>query len=75
MKDFEAKNAKEVERIQHKAGSARLYELFLESGPQCVVQLRMRIILSTGTILDAQKVSLPISVFSPASRANFIQQF
>ena len=72
MKDFEAKNAKEVERIQHQAGSAGMYESFLESGPQCVVQLR--IILSTGTISDAQKVSLPISVFSLASRAYFIQR-
>ena len=75
MQDFEAKNAKEVERIQHQAGSACMYESFLESGPQCVVQLK--IILSTGTISFAQMVSIPVSVFSLAwasSRAFFIQR-
>ena len=40
MRDFEAKNAKEVERIQHQAGSAGMYESFLESGPQCVFPSR-----------------------------------
>ena len=75
MQDFEAKNAKEVERIQDQAGSAGMYESFLESGPQCVVQ--MKIILSTGTYSTAQIVSLHISVFSlawAASRAYFIQR-
>ena len=75
MKNFEARNAKEVERIQHEAGSAGMYESFLESGPQCVVQLK--IILSTGSISYAQIVSIPVSVFSLAwasSRAYFIQR-
>ena len=75
MHDFESKNAKEVETILHKAGSAGMYESFLESGPQCVVQLK--IILSTGSISTAQKISLPISIFSltwASSRAYFIQR-
>ena len=75
MHDFEAKNAKEVERIQHETGSAGMYESFLESGPQSVLQLK--IILSTGSFSTAQKISLPISIFSLAwasSRAYFIQR-
>ena len=73
MRNFEAKNAKEVERIQHAAGSACMYESFLESGPQCVVQLK--IILSTGSISYSQMISLPVSVLSlswSSSRAYFI---
>ena len=73
MRNFEAKNAKEVERIQHAAGSACMYESFLESGPQCVVQLP--IILSTGSISYSQMISLPVSVLSlswSSSRAYFI---
>ena len=52
-----------------------MFESFLESGPQCVVQLK--IILSTGSISYAQIVSIPVSVFSLAwasSRAYFIQR-
>ena len=75
MRDFQAKNAEEVERIQHQAGSAGMYESLLEAGPQCVVQLK--IILSTGSISYAQMASLPVSIFSLAwasSRAYFIQR-
>ena len=36
MKTFEDENSEEVEKIQHQAGSAGMYESFLESGPQSV---------------------------------------
>ena len=60
MQDFEAKNAKEVERTQHEAGSSGMYKSFLVSDPQSVLQLK--IILAT----NAQKISITISVFSLA---------
>ena len=72
---FQAKDAKEVERIQNEAGSSSMYESFLESGPQSVAQLK--IILSTGSVSNAQMVSIPISVASLAwasSRAYFIHR-
>ena len=75
MKGFRDKNWGEVEQIQEKAGAAGMYESFTESGPQSVVQLV--IILSTGRISTAQKVSLPISILSltmASSRAFFIQR-
>ena len=75
MKDFESKNAGRVEEIQHQIGSAGMFESFLESGPQSVVQIK--IVLSTGHISDAQKISIPISILSLAwasSRAYFIQR-
>ena len=72
---FKAKDAKEVERIQNEAGSSSMYESFLESGPQSVIQLK--IILSTGSVSHTQMVSIPISVASLAwasSRAYFIHR-
>ena len=75
LKGFQDKNMGEVEQIQEKAGSAGMYESFTEAGPQSVVQLV--IILSTGRISTAQKVSLPISICSltiASSRAFFIQR-
>ena len=75
MKGFEDKNMGEVEGIQEKAGAAVMYESFTEAGPQSVVQLV--IILSTGRISIAQKVSLPISICSltmASSRAFFIHR-
>ena len=75
MKGFQDKNMGEVEQIQEKAGAAGMYESFTEAGPQSVVQLV--IILSTGRISTAQKVSLPISICSltiASSRAFFIQR-
>ena len=75
MRCFESINAAEVEDIQQKAGSASVLESVLEAGPQTVVQLR--IVLSTGRISYAQRVSIPISIFSLAwasSRAYFIER-
>ena len=75
MGDFEAKNAKEVERIQQEAGFAGMYESFLESGPQAVLQ--MKIILSTGSVSVFQIISVVISIVTLAlasSRAFFIQR-
>ena len=75
MNDFKSKNAKKVEEIQHQVGSAGMFESFLESGPQSVVQIK--IVLSTGHISTAQKISIPISILSLAwasSRAYFIQR-
>ena len=75
MKTFQSKDAKRVEEILHEAGSASILESVLESGPQSVVQLK--IVLSTGRISFAQRISIPISIFTLAwnsSRAYFIQR-
>ena len=64
MKRFKPRDSKRVEKIQEKVGHANMFESFLESGPQSVVQLK--IVLSTGTISTAQKISIPVSVFSLA---------
>ena len=75
MKRFKPRDSKRVEKIQEKVGHANMFESFLESGPQSVVQLK--IVLSTGTISTAQMISIPVSVFSLAwasSRAYFIQR-
>ena len=75
MKTFHSKDARHVEEILHEAGSASILESVLESGPQSVIQLK--IVLSTGRISFAQRISIPISIFTLAwnsSRAYFIQR-
>ena len=60
LKDFEERNRKRVEEIQHEAGMGTMYESFMEGGPQSVHQLI--IVLSTGRISRAQMISIPISI-------------
>ena len=72
-KHFDEKNWRKVERIQNEAGMKGMHESFEEAGPQAIVQLV--IVFSTGLISTAQKVSIPISIFSLAwgsSRVFFI---
>merc|ERR1719192_329451 len=64
LKDFEERNRKRVEEIQHEAGMGTMYESFMEGGPQSVHQLI--IVLSTGRISLAQKISIPFSILSLA---------
>ena len=52
MGRFEPKNCEKVEQIGKEASSAGIFNSFLESGPQCVVQLKM--ISSTSSICFGQ---------------------
>ena len=73
LKDFKEKNWKRVEEIQDEAGICTMYESFMEGGPQSIVQLV--IVLSTGRISPAQRISIPMSIISLAwssSRVYFI---
>ena len=65
MGRFEPKNCPKVEQIGKEASSAGMYHSFLESGPQCVVQLKM--ISSTSSICFAQIVAIHSKTASPGS--------
>ena len=73
LEEFKKKNLKRVEEIQHEAGICTMYESFTEGGPQSIVQTV--IVLSTGRISFAQRISIPFSILSLAwssSRVYFI---
>lgn len=71
--EFNEKDWKTVEEIQHEAGINGMQESFMEAAPQAIVQLV--VVFSTGRISKAQWVSIPLSLFSLAwasSRVFFI---
>ena len=68
MGRFEPKNCPKVEQIGDESSSAGMYHSFLESGPQCIVQLKM--ISSTSSICYSQIVSILIIFFILAWASN-----